>query len=162
MEAATGWAWAVTGSHRGSQAWGFSFSQSKRVPAELSETATSCWSSNITSPLYLTALALAICATVFLQMSARLAPALPLYICSNVTLCLKPSMKQEPLSTHTGTHTHTLLMPCFFLYSSFTIWYVNITCLFGCCLFLSLTWVHVSLGFRTWHRSGCLINILND
>lgn len=115
MEAATGWAWAVTGSHRGSQAWGFSFSQSKRVPAELSETATSCWSSNITSPLYLTALALAICATVFLQMSARLAPALPLYICSNVTLCLKPSMKQEPLSTHTGTHTHThSLCPVFF------------------------------------------------
>lgn len=101
IEAVIGWTWAVTGSHWGSPAWGFSLSQTRRAPSELSETATSLLILNTIPPLYLRAFALTISTTAFLKIAWSLAPSRPLRICSNVTLFLRPSMKQEPLTTHT-------------------------------------------------------------
>lgn len=66
---------------------------------------------NTIPPLYLRAFALAISTTAFLKIAWSLAPSRPLRICSNVTLFLRPSMKQEPLTTHTHTHTQHSLCP---------------------------------------------------
>lgn len=69
--------------------------------------------------------------------------------------------KKPSLNKYMRARAHTLLVPYFlFLYSSITNWHVKYY-LFVCCLCLSHDF-HVSPGFRNWHISWCLINILNE